>query len=159
MKGNNNVITNLNASLKMEITAINQFFLHSRIAKNSGLNTLSTSIYLKSIAAMKTADALIDRILFLEGIPYMQYLDELRVGAEIEHILDKDLSLMLQVQQQHLSSIETCEQCIDYESRFLLNTALNLVEDNIDWLETQKWQINAIGIEKYIQTQVGEHVQ
>jgi len=159
MQGQPEVLNTLNATLKLEITAINQFFLHSRIVKNWGLQKLAEHNYAVSITSMKTSDALIERILFLEGAPYMQHLDELAVGRNVAEMMQRDLSLMQQTRSQYVESMTICEQHIDYESRSLLNSGLNFTEEQIDWLESQQWQIDALGLENYLQTQIGEQVQ
>ncbi len=155
MKDHPSSIQPLNQNLKLELTAINQFFLHSRIAQNWGLENLAKASYQASIGAMKTADSLIARILFLEGLPNLQALGKILVGEDVAEIVSCDLSLMTQSRTQYQRSIKLCEQSTDYESRSLLIPALNQVEEHIDRLETQSWLIDSLGIENYIQSQTG----
>ena len=155
MKEHPSSIHPLNQNLKLELTAINQFFLHSRIAQNWGLENLANAAYQASLGAMKTADALIARILFLEGLPNLQALGKILVGEDVVEMISCDLSLMTRSRTQYQRSIELCEQSTDYESRSLLIPALNQVEEHIDRLETQTWLIDSLGIENYIQSQTG----
>lgn len=159
MKSDKEVIQTLNAVLKAELTAINQFFLHSRIAKNWGLNNLATVQYKSSIDAMKTADGLIDRILFLEGLPNLQLLGKIVVGESVQEILNCDLWLATSVRGQLVESIELCESVRDYESRSIISAALDQTEEQIDWLESQNWLIESMGIKNYTQLQIEGEAQ
>ena len=159
MKSDKEVIQTLNAVLKAELTAINQFFLHSRISKNWGLNNLATVQYKSSIDAMKTADGLIDRILFLEGLPNLQLLGKIVVGESVQEILNCDLWLTTSVRGQLVESIELCESVRDYESRSIISAALDRTEEQIDWLESQNWLIESMGIKNYTQLQIEGETQ
>ena len=154
MKSNSEVIAALNSNLKFELTAINQLFLHSRIARNWGLNGLADANYKVSIDAMKTADSLIDRILFLEGLPNLQLLGKISIGENVREIIECDLRTFQSGRSEYLKSIELCETHIDYESRSQLTTSLEAVEEHIDHLETQIWLMDSMDIENYIQAQI-----
>ncbi len=153
MKGNKEIIQTLNSALKLELTAINQYFLHSRIARNWGLKKLSKTQYKASIEAMKTADSYIERILFLEGLPNLQVLGKILIGEIISEIMESDMSLAASIRDQLLESIELCESVKDYESRSILDASLHETEEHIDWLETQNWLLESMGTENYIQLQ------
>lgn len=152
MKGNQTVISALNQVLTSELTSINQFFLHARIFKNWGLNTLNERCYKKSIKDMKQADALIERILFLEGLPNLQQLGRLRIGEHTEEMLALDLTFQHEQHQQLLDTIELCEKEQDYVSRDLLEDILEYEEEHIDWIETQQHLINQLGLARYQQS-------
>ena len=154
LKGSTQILNTLNANLKMEITAINQLFLHARIAKIWGVEKFNQKIYSTSIESMKMADTLIDRILFLEGLPNLQDLGKVLVGENIEEIVDCDLNFMKKSRNQLQESIQICEQELDYESRAILVRNLDSVEEYIDWLEAQTWLIESMGIENYTQSQI-----
>lgn len=155
MKGNPTINQELNKCLKFELTAINQSFLHSRIYRIWGLNSLADMNYKTSIAAMKSADNLIDRILFLSGLPNVQDLGKLLIGENVNEMLECDMSLTSGARQQFQNSISTCESCLDYESRSILVTRLEEIEELIDWLESQEWLIASMGVENYTQSQIG----
>ncbi len=155
MKDHPSSIQPLNKNLKLELTAINQFFLHSRIAQNWGLKNFANVNYQASINAMKTADKLIARILFLEGLPNLQALGKIFIGEDVGEIISCDLALMTKSRAQYQRSIEQCERATDYESRTLLIPAIHRVEEHIDWLETQTWLIDSLGTENYMQSQIG----
>ena len=156
MKGNPAVIRHLNAVLKNELTAINQYFLHARMFDNWGLNKLGAYTYKESIDEMKHADALIKRILFLEGLPNLQDLGKVLIGENPKEALECDLKLELQAHPDLRTAIADCEQAGDYVSRELFERILESEEDHIDWLETQLALIERIGIENYCQSQLGE---
>ncbi len=157
MKTDPKIIERLNSGLKFQLTSINQSFLHARIANHWGLGKLNDRLYSVSIAAMKSADLLIDRILFLEGMPNLQLIGKIFVGEDIKEIVDCELRLMGNGQSDLTESIAVLEGHSDYESRSLLLPILNETEEYIDWLETQKWLIAHMGDENYIQSQIGDN--
>ncbi len=152
MKGDNQVLVVLNRSLKDQITAINQLFLHARIARNWGLKRLNDYEYERSIKAMKMADALIERLLFLEGLPNMQDLGKLLIGEQVTEVLQGDLQLMSGIRAGLQEAIRTCEAASDFVSRELLDDLLEETESQIDWIETQQWLIEHSGLENYVQS-------
>lgn len=152
MKGNPKVLSTLNQALTTELTSINQFFLHARMFKNWGLEELNEKAYKKSIKDMKQADELIERILFLEGLPNLQQLGKLQIGEHTEEMLMSDLNLEVNQIAELRDAIELCEQEKDYISRELLEDILTYEEDYLDWLETQEFLITATGIENYQQS-------
>jgi bacterioferritin len=136
MQGEPKVIEYLNRALGNELIGINQYFLHARMFKNWGLNKLNEYVYQESIDEMKHADALIERILFLEGLPNLQELGRLRIGENPQETLNCDLQLEQQAQALLKEAIEYCEKAGDYVSRDLLQHILVSEEEHIDWLET-----------------------
>ena len=154
MKGDAKVIQFLNAQLKNELTAINQYFLHARIYNHWGLSKLGKKEYEESIGEMKHADKLIERILFLEGIPNLQELGKLLVGENVAEMLRCDLTLEQNARPMYQEAIAHCESVQDYISRELLEAILEGEEDHIDWLETQLGLIDAVGLQNYIQSQM-----
>lgn len=151
MKANNGIVNQLNSVLTAELTSINQFFLHARIFKNWGLEALNSKAYKKSIKDMKQADKLIERILFLEGLPNLQQLGRLRIGEHTSEMLECDL--MFQQEQNTLLTdvIAYCEANNDYVSRDLLVEILDYEQEYIDWLEAQLDLIKGMGVENYQQ--------
>jgi bacterioferritin len=152
MKGDSKVIEFLNNALTNELTAINQYFLHARMFKNWGLEKLNEKEYHESIDEMKHADALINRILFLEGLPNLQNLGKIMVGEDTGEILKCDLKLEQQAVPLLREAIAHCEKVADYPSRELFEDILESEEEHIDWLETQLDLIEKIGLKNYQQS-------
>lgn len=155
MQGDTRVIEYLNKALSNELVAINQYFLHSRMYKDWGLKELADYEYHESIDEMKHADQLVERILFLEGLPNMQDLGKLMIGENTEEILACDLKLEMIAIPDLRDGIEHCESVRDYASRDLLSSILDSEEEHVDWLETQIALIAKVGIENYQQSKMG----
>jgi len=154
MKGDAKVIEFLNQVLRNELTAINQYFLHSRMFKDWGYEKLADHEYHESIDEMKHADALIQRILFLEGLPNLQDLGKLYIGESAEEMLKCDLRLEMEAIPLLRQAIEHCESVKDYVSRELFEDILESEEEHVDWLETQLGLIKSVGIENYLQKSI-----
>ena len=154
MKGDIKVIKFLNRVLRNELMAINQYFLHSRMYKDWGLNKIGDYEFKESVDEMQHADQLIERILFLEGLPNMQDLGKLRIGEHTKEILECDLALEMDALPDLREAIEYCESCKDFVSRDLFRSILDSEEEHVDWLETQLDLVNRIGIENYQQSQI-----
>lgn len=153
MKGSKAVITQLNAVLANELIAINQTFLHSRMLNDWGLDDLGKHEYKKSIKDMKQADKLIERILFLEGLPNLQKLGKLRIGENTEEILQCEMDLIYDCLKTLRAAIAVCETEQDYVSRALLDEIIDDEEEFLDWLETQQGLIAKTGLKNYLQSQ------
>ncbi len=156
MKGDPKAIECLQAQLKNELTAINQYFLHYRMLKHWGFDKLAKKEYDESIGEMKHADLLMDRILMLDGLPNLQDLGKLLVGEDVPEILACDLKMERAAQATIKDGIEHCEKVRDYVSRDLLQHILDDTEEHIDFLETQLELVEKVGLPNYLQSQMGE---
>jgi bacterioferritin len=152
MKGDPKVIEHLNRILGNELVAINQYFLHARMYKDWGLTELAEHEYHESIDEMKHADSLVERILFLEGLPNLQDLGKLLIGEETKEMLECDLKLEHIAHKDLKDAVAYCESVGDYASRDLVASILASEEEHIDWLETQLGLIDRLGLANYLQT-------
>lgn len=154
MKGDAKVIEFLNAQLKNELTAINQYFIHYRMLKHWGYVKIAKKEYEESIGEMKHADLLMERIFTLDGLPNLQDLHKLLVGESVPEILDCDLKLEQAAQATLKDAIQHCESVRDYVSREIFQTILDDTEEHIDYLETQIGIVSEIGLQNYLQSQI-----
>ena len=154
MKVDTRVIEWLNKVLGNELVAINQYFLHARMLDDWGLSRLGAHEYEESIDEMKHADMLIQRVLFLEGLPNLQQLGRLRIGENVRELLECDLALEMQAMPDLREGIAFCESLHDYATRDLFKRILESEEEHVDWLETQLALIERIGLENYSQSQM-----
>lgn len=154
MKGDAKVIEHLNKALGNELTAINQYFLHSRMYKDWGLKELADHEYEESIDEMKHADILIERILFLEGLPNLQQLGKLMIGENTKEMLECDLKLELIAIPDLRDGIEYCESVRDYVTRDIFQKILDSEEEHVDWIETQLSLLDKVGMENYLQSKM-----
>ena len=153
MKGDKKVIEYLNRALFNELTAINQYFLHARMLDNMGYGKLGEKEYEESIDEMKHADALTQRILFLEGLPNLQQLGKIMIGESVREIVECDLRLEMDALPLLREAIAHCEKVGDYVSRHLLREILDSEEEHVDWLETQLALMDQMGMQNYLQSQ------
>jgi len=152
MKSQSNILSALNLILTFELTSINQYFLHARMYKNWGLKELDEKDYKKSIKDMKQADKIIERILFLEGLPNLQKLEKLRIGERTEEMLQCNLDFEMEQIAALRDVIALCEKERDYVSREMLEEILEEEEEHVDWIESQQFLIENTGIENYQQS-------
>ena len=157
MQGDAQVIGYLQAQLKNELTAINQYFLHYRMLKHWGFGKLAKKEYEESMGEMKHADWLMDRIFMLDGLPNLQDLGKLMIGEDVPEILACDLGLERGAQATVKEGMAHCESVRDYVSRDLLQTILDDTEEHIDFLETQIDLVSKVGLQNYLQSQMSEH--
>jgi bacterioferritin len=156
MKSDPKVVEHLNAQLRNELTATNQYFLHYRLLKHWGFHRLAKIEYEESIGEMKHADRLMERILVLEGLPNLQDLGKLLIGENVPEVLECDLQSERGAQATLKDAISYCEGMRDYVSREILESILEDTEEHIDFLETQLDLVGKVGLENYLQSQMGE---
>ncbi len=156
MKVDASVVTHLNKLLKHELTAINQYFLHGRTMRHWGFERLGKKIYEESIGEMKHADHIIKRILMLDGLPNLQDLGKLMIGENVPECLKSDLKLEYTARTDMIAAIAQFEKVQDYVSRDLISSILDDTEEHIDYLETELGLVEKVGLQNYLQTQIGE---
>ena len=154
MKGDPKIIEYLNKALKFELAAVNQYFLHARMFKDWGFGQIAKIEYEESIDEMKHADALIERILFLEGLPNVQDLAKIYIGETLKECLECDLKIEHRAHPMYVEAIAACEEAQDFVTRRLFSDILKSEEEHIDFLETQLGLIEKIGEERYMQSQM-----
>ena len=154
MKGDAKIIEHLNQVLRNELTAINQYFLHSRMFKDWGLNKLAEHEYAESVDEMKHADQVIERTLFLEGLPNVQDIGKVMIGEDVREALQCDLDLEMKAIPDLQAAVADAEQLQDYVSRDLFRSILASEEEHVDWLETQLDLIEKVGLPNYLQSQM-----
>ena len=152
MKGDPTVIEHLNRVLKNELTAINQYFLHSRMLKDWGYHSLGDKEFEESKDEMNHADQIIERVLFLEGLPNLQDLGKLRIGEDVPEMLQCDLDLELDALPDLQAAITYCESHKDFVSRDIFDSILKSEEEHVDWLETQLGLVDSVGVKNYLQS-------
>jgi bacterioferritin len=157
MKGNPQVIEALNRALTIELTAINQYFCQAKMCMNWGFKLLGKKHYEESMGEMKHAEKLIDRILFLDGVPEIARYDVIRVGTDVKEQFENDLQLEMGGVKQYNDAIELCAKLKDNGTRELLEPILTESEEHVDWLETQLSLINSVGLQNYLTEQMGGH--
>ena len=155
MQGNPQIVAELNKLLKNELTAINQYFLHARMMGHWGFERMAKKIYEESIGEMKHADKLMERIFMLDGLPNLQDLGKLLIGENVPELLECDLQSESAAQATIKDGIAYCESARDYVSRDILQAILDDTEEHIDWLETQIALLAKVGVENYLQSQMG----
>ena len=156
MKGDAKIIEALNRALTIELTAINQYFVQAKMLKNWGYLTLAKKMHEESIGEMKHADKIIERILFLEGIPNIARYDVIRVGKDVREQFTNDLKLEMSGVKGYNEAIELCNKVKDSGTRELLAGILVSSEDHVDWLETQLGLIDSVGLQNYLAEKLGE---
>ncbi|MDH3915914.1 MAG: bacterioferritin [Chromatiales bacterium] len=154
MKGEQKIIEHLNRVLKNELTAINQYFLHSRIFKDWGLTKLADHEHAESLDEMKHADQVIERTLFLEGLPNIQDIGKVMIGENVKEALECDLKLEMMAIPDLRAAVSDAEELKDFVSRDIFRSILDAEEEHVDWLETQLDLVEKIGIENYLQSQI-----
>lgn len=157
MQGNAQVIDALNGALTIELTAINQYFCQAKMCNNWGFTKLGAKHYAESIGEMKHAEKLIDRILFLEGVPEIARYDVIRVGTDVKQQFENDLALEMKGVKAYNELVNLAASLKDNASRELAESILIESEEHVDWLETQLSLINDVGLPNYLQSQMGEH--
>jgi bacterioferritin len=156
MKGDPQVIDALNRALTIELTAINQYFCQAKMCQNWGFRKLGKKHYEESMGEMKHAEKLIDRILFLDGVPEIARYDVIRVGTDIKEQFENDLVLEMGGVKQYNAAIELCTRLKDNGTRELIEPILVESEEHVDWLETQLSLIQSVGLQNYLTEQIGE---
>jgi bacterioferritin len=154
MKGEQKIIEHLNRVLKNELTAINQYFLHSRIFKDWGLTKLADHEHAESLDEMKHADQVIERTLFLEGLPNIQDIGKVMIGENVKEALECDLNLEMMAIPDLRAAVSDAEELKDFVSRDIFRSILDAEEEHVDWLETQLDLVEKIGVENYLQSQI-----